>query len=33
MQRALGKRTGRQTLPFELEEEMRNAFGDGDPFT
>lgn len=30
MHRALDKRTGRETLPFDLEQDMRAAFGDDD---
>lgn len=30
MRRALDKRTGRQQLPFDLEEDIRSAFGDED---
>lgn len=33
MRRSLEKRTGKVMLPFELEEQLRNAFGSVDPGT
>jgi len=33
MRRALEKRTGKTVLPFDLEEDLRNAFGNFDPGT
>ena len=33
MRRALEKRTGKTVLPFDLEEDMRAAFGNVDPTT
>lgn len=33
MRRALEERTGKTVLPFDLEEDMRSAFGNVDPHT